>query len=481
MLFNSAEFVGFLIVVYGLYRALGRSFKAQNALLLAASYFFYGCWDWRFLGLIAFTTLVDYSVGLKLAGTDNPAARKRWLAVSVVTDLSVLGFFKYFNFFSESFNGLLRLAGLHADPLTLKIILPVGISFYTFQSLSYTIDVYKKRMEAIRFLPDYALFVSMFPQLLSGPIARARTMLPQIQSPRAMGAEQTNAALFLILWGYFKKTVIADNLALTANLIFDHYTAYHGLDLLIGALAFAVQIYCDFSGYADIARGVARLFGFELMLNFRLPYFALSPADFWTRWNISLSTWLTDYIFWPLMSTRPWKLSSKRRLEFHTYRNMLFTMLLGGLWHGASWNFVLWGGYYGTLLIVHRLIEPDPPPKNPWKQDRAMLKIAPRMALMFTLTLIGWVLFRSRSVDQIVHFFTAVGPIRSAETATLALNLVMFSLPLLLMQLWQYRSANLLVPTTLRFAPRMALYIALVLGISVFGVREASEFIYFQF
>lgn len=481
MLFNSLPFVLFFLCFYFLYRTSRRSWRVQNWLFLAANYIFYAYWDWRFLGLIALTTVVDYTVGLKIEATEEPRFRKIWLLVSLTTNIGVLAFFKYFNFFVGSMVDLLRVFGMQADDVTLKIVLPVGISFYIFQSLSYTIDVYKKRMPAVSFLPDYAMFVSMFPQLLSGPIARAKVMIPQIQAPREIRADQINAAIWLILWGYFKKAYVADNIAKTANLVFDNYSKFQGLDLLMGVLAFAVQIYADFSGYSDLARGFAKLLGFELPLNFRLPYFSLGPADFWTRWNISLSQWLRDYVFWPLMTTKAILIPGGRTTEIHTYQNMLLTMLIGGLWHGASWNFVFWGGYYGILLIIYRLIEPEPSGKNPWKQDRAWMKLVPRMVVMFALTLIGWIFFRCVTPAQIVHFLTAGGIGTSPQTFTLLRDLIFFSFPVVFIQIWQYRKANLLAPSALPLVPRIALYSLIAIGIFVFGIREHTEFIYFNF
>ncbi|NEO92828.1 MAG: MBOAT family protein, partial [Moorea sp. SIO3G5] len=300
MLFNSFIFVLFFIIVYTLYLFLNRNYKAQNILLLIASYVFYGWWDWRFLSLLALSTVVDFTVGKQLQDIKEDRKRKLLLCISLVFNLSLLGFFKYFNFFAESFSSLLQIVGLQVDWVTLTILLPVGISFYTFQTMSYTIDIYRGKLKPISNFLDFALFVSFFPQLVAGPIERATTLIPQIILPRNLNIEQINAGILLIVWGYFKKVVIADNMATIANPIFNNYTQYQGLDVLIGILAFTVQIYGDFSGYSDIARGISKLMGFELMVNFKLPYFALNPSDFWLRWHISLSTWLRDYLYIPL-------------------------------------------------------------------------------------------------------------------------------------------------------------------------------------
>jgi alginate O-acetyltransferase complex protein AlgI len=310
LLFNSFAFFLFFVVVYVLHLLLAKLFarkrvKLQNLLLLVASYIFYGSWDWRFLSLIAISTLSDFVIGKSLGRVSDltPAGRSRrkmLLACSVVVNLTILGFFKYFGFFAASAIDLLKFTGMRVNPLTLNVILPVGISFYTFQTMSYTIDIYRKRLQPTHSLLDFAVFVAFFPQLVAGPIERAANLLPQFARPRYIRVEQVNAGLFLILWGFYKKVVIADNVALIADQIFDHYTEYAGLDILLGVLAFSIQIYGDFSGYSDIARGLSRLMGFELLVNFRLPTFAVNPSDFWSRWHISLSSWLRDYLYIPL-------------------------------------------------------------------------------------------------------------------------------------------------------------------------------------
>ncbi len=347
MLFNSLEFVVFFAVVLALYSVLNH--PRQNALLLVASYVFYGAWDYRFLLLLIGTTLVDYAVGLAIDRRSDPAARRRILMFSIVANLGVLGVFKYFNFFADSLVEFAGLFGLSVSPVTLNIVLPVGISFYTFQSMAYTIDVYRGHLKPCRSLPDFALYVTFFPQLVAGPIERATHLLPQIYARRVMTAEKIGSGLSLIALGFFKKVVMADNLAPTVNEIFAKQGGYTAEEVLVGAIFFAFQIYGDFSGYTDIARGTSRVLGFELMDNFREPYFARSPSDFWQRWHISLSTWLRDYLYISLGGNRGGRLT--------TYRNLILTMLLGGLWHGAAWNFVWWGLYHGTLLVGYRWYE----------------------------------------------------------------------------------------------------------------------------
>lgn len=473
MLFNSFIFLVFFIVVYTLYLLLNSNYKAQNILLLIASYIFYGYWDWRFNALLAFSTIVDFTVGKFLQNTKEEKKRKLLLFISIFFNLSVLGFFKYFNFFAESFAGLLQVFGLEANWVTLNVLLPVGISFYTFQTMSYTIDVYKRNLQPINNFLDFALFVSFFPQLVAGPIERATTLIPQIISPRYVKLQQINAGIYLIIWGYFKKVVIADNMAIIANSVFNNYTQYQGLDILIGILAFTIQIYGDFSGYSDIARGLSKLMGFELMVNFKLPYFALNPSDFWSRWHISLSTWLRDYLYIPL--------GGNRQGTFNTYLNLFLTMLLGGLWHGAAWNFVIWGAFHGLILIIYRIFDKKPKDVEPKNAKSSYLSLLSKMLLMFILTNIGWVIFRSNSVYQIYYMLANVGFNLSDQSLIWGYDLVFFCLPLLLVQIYQYVTRDLLILTKHKPLIRVPIYAFLIIWICVFGVRESGEFIYFQF
>ena len=466
MTFNSFVFIVFFLVVYAGYLLLRRSRRAQNQLLLAASLAFYGYWNWRFLFLLLGTACIDYSVARAMETTSDPRRRRMFVSISIIANLSVLGFFKYFNFFAESFADVMSLFGsVHA--LTLRIVLPIGISFYTFQAMGYTIDVYRGVTRAEKSLLDFLVFVSFFPQLVAGPISRSGRLLTQVKAPRVIRMEQVDAGLWLLLWGYFKKVVIADNAALIAKPIFDDYASYHGLDIVIAALAFTVQIYGDFSGYTDIARGLAKLLGFDLMLNFRLPYFARDPSDFWTRWHVSLSSWLRDYLYIPL--------GGNRKGPVRTYVNLALTMLLAGLWHGAAWNYVLWGAYHGLLLIVYRAMgwNADPAVRGRWDPLR--------IAVMFVLVVIGWVFFASRSAGQIFYMLTHAGIAATGESWDRALWLALFSAPLLLVQLYQHRKSDLLAPAGLPLAARAPLYAALFLGLFLFGVRQSVEFIYFQF
>lgn len=473
MQFQSFVFLQFFLLFYSSYLLLNKNFKAQNLLLLAASYIFYGYWDWRFLSLLVFSTIVDFLVSQEIERTENQAKRKFLLSCSLIYNLSILGFFKYFNFFASNFVDVLNYLGIPANELTLKVILPIGISFYTFQTLSYTIDVYRRNLKPTKSLLDFAVYVAFFPQLVAGPIERATNFLPQISSRRKINLAQVNAGIFLILWGYFKKLVIADNIALTANPIFDNYIDYQGLDIILGILAFTIQIYCDFSAYSDIARGLAKLMGFELMINFKLPFFAINPSDFWSRWHISLSSWLRDYLYISLGGNRQGKLN--------TYRNLFLTMLLGGLWHGAAWNFVLWGVYQGLILIAYRLFDTNPEHLDPWGGKYSVPRVLGKMLLMFILANVGWVIFRSTSLEQITYLLTQGGLTLSENSLDLFRKIAFFCSPLLIVQLWQYVTRDLLIVSKVTSWISIPVYSFLLILIFIYGVRKSSEFIYFQF
>ena len=473
MQFQSFIFLQFFLLFYASYLLLTKNLKAQNLLLLAASYIFYGYWDWRFLSLLIFSTVIDFLISHRIDRTSNNKRRPLLLSLSLISNLSILGFFKYFNFFASSFTNLLDSIGIPANDITLKIILPVGISFYTFQTLSYTIDVYRRDLKPAKSILDFAVYVAFFPQLVAGPIERATNFLPQISSLRKISLSQVNAGIFLILWGYFKKLVIADNVANIANPIFDNYTQYQGLDIILGILAFTIQIYCDFSAYSDIARGLAKLMGFELMVNFKLPFFAINPSDFWSRWHISLSSWLRDYLYIPL--------GGNRRGEFNTYRNLFLTMLLGGLWHGAAWNFILWGAYQGLILIIYRLFDKQPEHLDPWSSKYPAYRVLGKMLLMFILANIGWVIFRSTSLEQISYLLTQGGLALSENSVNLLRDLLFFAFPLFIVQLCQYVSKDLLIVPKVTSWIRISIYSFFLMLIFIYGVRTSSEFIYFQF
>lgn len=474
MLFNSFVFVGFFVCVYSLYLALQNRHRAQNWLLLIASYGFYGYWDLRFLLLLLLSTGVDYLAGKNIDRTNEARSRRFWLTVSLATNLSVLGVFKYFNFFIESFTSIVENLGFNANESSLSIILPIGVSFYTFQTLSYTIDIYKRKLKPTSNLVDFALFVSFFPQLVAGPIERAATLLPQITSPRTLNSNQINAGIYLILWGYFKKIVIADNVASIVDEVFEDYLELGGLDIWIGALAFAIQIYGDFSGYSDIARGLSKLLGFDLIVNFRLPYFARNPSDFWNRWHVSLSTWFRDYVYIPL--------GGSRHGEWNTYCNLMITMTICGLWHGAAWNFVLWGLFHGILLVLHHAVRYHRGLR--WKelklQDNVWWGFMSIVATM-SLTTLGWIFFRATSVSQIVYMISHLSFVASEETLDLIADLVFFSLPLLAIQIYQGITQDLLAVTKLNRGLRITIYGLMLVWIVLFSDRDSTEFIYFQF
>ena len=345
MIFTELRFLGFLAIVLAVHWTL-RSAWTRKLWLLEASYLFYGLWDWRFLSLIFGSTALDYLVGLKLEGNDDGRSRKRWITLSVIANLGLLGVFKYTNFFLDSAIRFANALGLEASPHVLGIVLPVGISFYTFQTMSYSLDVYRRNLRAVRDPLDFALFVTFFPQLVAGPIVRAVDFLPQLEVPKFWRDVRVRACLTLFLVGYVKKACIGDNVATLVDPYFDKPGTFDALGAWTAVLYYAVQIYCDFSGYSDMAIATAGLFGYELRLNFDFPYLASSIRDFWRRWHMSLSSWLRDYLYIPL--------GGNRGSRLFQHRNLLLTMLLGGLWHGAGWNFVIWGALHGGALVVHR-------------------------------------------------------------------------------------------------------------------------------
>ena len=463
MLFNAPIFPLFFVIVYLLYRLSGH--RAQNILLLVASYFFYAWWDWRFLSLIALSTAVDYLCAQQLSR--GPPHRK-WVWLSVVVNLGILGTFKYLGWFLNEAVNALNWWGLDASPVALELVLPVGLSFYTFQSMAYTIDVYRGKVEAVRNPLDFALFVSFFPQLVAGPIERAKRLLPQIQAPRILKSEQLAEGGWLIVWGFFKKLFVADNLAVIVAQVFDEQPT-SGVHVLIGMYAFTWQIYCDFSGYTDIARGISKLMGFELSINFRLPFFAKSPREIWRRWHISLSQWLRDYLYIPLGGN---KKGPKRNAV-----NLMLTMLLGGLWHGANWTFIVWGAWHGVALAIQRVL---PSPKAALKGAAAFLAIV----ATFHFMAYGFLIFRAHDMAQVGELtgrmFTDLVT-RPSDLYALTQLLVLISLPLAL-EIAQYRRDSDL-DLVLRWPrPVQGLCVVLcVLCVVVLGSTYGQQFIYFQF
>lgn len=471
MLFNSFEFAAFFAVVVPVYWLVGH--RAQNVLLLVASYVFYACWDVRFLSLLVISTVMDYVCGLAVARFDDRRRRKLCVAVSMALNLGFLGYFKYVNFFAESLQACLARLGLNVPIGSLEVVLPIGISFYTFQSMSYVIDVYRREIEPTRNLIRFAAFVAFFPHLVAGPIMRPTTLLPQIERPRRFSVSQCQEGVYLIFWGLTKKVVIADNLGLIVNELFGRWQSIHGGQALLAIYAFAFQIYCDFSGYTDAARGIAKCFGFELALNFNLPYLATNPSDFWSRWHISLSTWLRDYLYIPL--------GGSRGPRWMTTRNLMLTMVLGGLWHGAAWTFVLWGVFHGAWLVVHRRMEPFLKRIAPEDPVHAVCWTGLRIVVTFHLVCLGWLLFRASSLEQGAGMLRAIIERPAIPTAALLGTLLACVAPLMLMQVFQFRASDLDVLQRTPWYVRSLVYTAMFYAFVIAGQFGGGQFIYFQF
>ena len=471
MLFNSPEFLLFLPIVFGLYWfVVQRDLKAQNVLLLVASYIFYGWWDWRFLGLIAFSTVVDYFVGIRVAEAPEKHIKKRWMAVSLLVNLGLLAYFKYANFFIESWVDAWAMMGVTMYASSLQVILPVGISFYTFQTLSYSIDIYRGTLKPTHSLINFAAFVSFFPQLVAGPIERASRLLPQMENKREFKYEEGVAGLRLILWGMFKKVVVADTCAIYANEIFANYTEYSGPTLMLGAVYFAFQIYGDFSGYSDIAIGTAKLFGIQLMTNFKTPYFSRDLAEFWRRWHISLSTWFRDYLYIPLGGSRVGK--------WKAVRNVFIIFLVSGFWHGANWTFIVWGGIHACLFLplllrgTNRRYTSETIGEGRWlPTGRELLG----MAWTFTMVCIAWVFFRAESVGEAMEYLGSLGT-RVTEIDLFPKRPTAYLLMLVTIEAIMRRSWEL----NARFIDFLMFFVS-ILTVSHFILDEGEQFIYFQF
>jgi alginate O-acetyltransferase complex protein AlgI len=472
MLFNTLQFALFFACVYAPYLVL--PWRAQNVLLLVASYFFYGCWDWRFLGLIALSTAIDYVCALRVAEAGTPRARRAWLGVSVATNLGILGFFKYFDFFAQSLQELARAFGLEPSVTTLNLVLPVGISFYTFQTLSYTIDVYRGRLAPCRDPIAFALFVAFFPQLVAGPIERAGRLLPQIEGARRVTLAFVTEGSWLILWGLFKKVFVADNLGRIVTAVYaDPQVASGGL-VLVAMYAFGIQIYCDFSGYSDMARGLAKVMGFDLVLNFRLPYFATNPPRFWKSWHISLTTWFHDYVYAPLTGGG---------LARGAASHVLLTMGLVGLWHGANWTYVAWGLYFALLILAHRSLLPLLRRVRPTSNAGRNAWFVTRVVVLFHLLCLGGILFRATSLSHVLeiterllfHFEMDAAAWSAME------QYARFTVLLFAVQVAQFRTDDMLVVLRAPWYVAGILYFVLYYCVVVYGVTGGQEFIYFQF
>lgn len=482
MLFNSLNFAIFLPIVFILYwYATNKNLKLQNMLLLASSFFFYACWNWHFLFLLSISIVLVYYPGKFMSASKSQKVRRLWLWLSIVFSLGFLGVFKYYNFFIESLAEMLSNVGLQANPLSLNLILPVGISFYTFHGLSYIIDLYKGRIEEEKDFVNYAVFVSFFPLLIAGPIERATHLLPQIKAPRTFNYNKAVDGLRQILWGLFKKIVIADGCAESANMIFNNSASYSGSTLVLGALFFTIQIYCDFSGYSDIALGVARLFGIELLRNFAFPYFSRDIAEFWRRWHISLTTWFRDYLYIPL--------GGSRGGTWMKIRNTFIIFLVSGFWHGANWTFIAWGALNAIYFLPLMLTNNNRNNIEIVAQGRNIptLKEFLSMLITFGITVFAWIFFRA---DSIGHAFSYISEMFSSSLLTIphytgmarALPIV-FMTGIFLIVEWfgreqQYAIANLGIKW--KRPLRYALYYAIIIAIFWFSGKE-QQFIYFQF
>lgn len=482
MLFNSIDFAIYLPIVFFLYWFVtNKNLKLQNFLIFAASYVFYGWWDWRFLSLLLFSTVVDYLVGVGLINQNNQTKRKLLLLTSLVVNLGFLALFKYYNFFIYNFITAFTFFGYHIKVNTLNIILPVGISFYTFQTLSYSIDVYKRKLEPTKDFIAFAAYVSFFPQLVAGPIERATNLLPQFYSKRTFEYDKAVDGMRQILWGLFKKIVIADNCATYANMIFNDSHSYSGSTLLLGALFFTFQIYCDFSGYSDIAIGTSRLFGFNLMRNFNYPYFSRDIAEFWRRWHISLSTWFRDYLYIPLGGSRGSLLNK--------VKNTFIIFVVSGFWHGANWTFIAWG-FLNALYFLPLLLT---------QNNRNNLDVAAKgklfpsfkefsgIIITFGLTVFAWIFFRAENIS---HAFSIIKTIFSKSLFTIpyfdamrmGLTTIVLVVILTLIE-WKGREDQYGIEKlglTWKKGYRYALYYSIIIAIFWYAGKE-QQFIYFQF
>lgn len=477
MLFNSFVFLFFLGIVIPVFYALPTK-NSRNIFLLFASYFFYGYWDWRFCSLLAITTIIDYYIGKTLYTLNDEKKRKILLSISVVANLGVLGFFKYFNFFAESFRPLVEALGGQADYLHLNIILPVGISFYTFQTMTYTIDIYRRKLIPAQNIIDFGLYVSFFPQLVAGPIERASNLLPQLSKKFAATREQVMQGFVLIVTGLFKKVMIGDAAGRIVDRIFSQPELYTSAELLSALILFSVQIYADFSGYSSIARGTAKLMGIELVKNFEQPYLSSNITEFWRRWHISLSSWLKDYLYIPL--------GGNRKGSLRTYVNLGITMVLGGLWHGASWNFVVWGGLHGLYLGIHKWLTRNKKISESFSYTgiSSLFKWVSGLILTNILVLFAWLFFRAKSfgdsgyiLNKFIHWETGEFGLRFLSiTATFVLVVMVFDI----LEYITGRHTYILKLKSLPF--KLAILTSMFLIVCVYMFQsKPMPFVYFQF
>ncbi len=477
MFFNSLAFAVFLPIVFILYWFVCNKNKSyQNALLIVASYYFYSCWDWRFLFLLIFSTFLDYYTGIQIEKSSSKTARKFWFWLSIGINLGFLGVFKYYNFFADSFSQLLNGFGFKTSPLLLHVVLPVGISFYTFHGLSYVIDIYYKRIKAEYNFVDYSLFVSYFPLLVAGPIERATHLLPQVKVKRSFDYQKAKEGVFQFVWGLVKKVVIADTCATYANAIFDNYPSMNTLSLVLGAVYFAFQIYGDFSGYSDMALGMSKLFGIDLLRNFNYPYFSRDIAEFWRRWHISLSSWFKDYLYIPLGGS-----SGGMGMKI---RNTFIIFLVSGFWHGANWTFVAWGFinalYFLPLLILNRNRSNMETVGLNW--NFSGIKVFLSMLTTFALTCLAWIFFRSKSIEAAYEYIIRMFSNRIFEIQYLENQRYNYEILLLILAfvLVEWKNRQQVEPISGKYS-YLRLSICLVAIVALGTYADYKEFIYFQF
>jgi alginate O-acetyltransferase complex protein AlgI len=527
MLFNSYTFAMFFAIFSALYWVLRPRVRVQNVLIILGSFVFYGWWDVRFLVLVIVSIAADFLFGWGASGERNrrvnilkslvflwstslivvaiagreatwilaclagytavlglalfvfenklgeTARRRAYMWASVTSNLGILGFFKYFNFFTNTFEQAAGTLGWRLTPVELSIVLPVGISFYTFQTLSYVIDCYRGQQKPASQIIEFSAFVSFFPQLVAGPIERARNLLPQFFARRSLSVDRFSSGVWLFVWGLCKKVVIADNLAPIADMIFASPRSYASTDLLAGLLAFAFQIYCDFSGYTDMARGTARLLGFELSLNFNIPYIARTPSEFWQRWHISLSSWLRDYLYIPL--------GGNREGRWKSYRNLAITMLLGGLWHGANWTFILWGAFHGSVLIVYRALGIDAKlAQSSGSKAIDTIRDTFAVAVMSVILLFSWLLFRARSMNAVSSFLVGFADLSRGDFSIWSVILPLIG-GLLVVQTVQVWKKKLEIFGTMSGIPALTSRALVVYSIVFLAAHGSRQFIYFDF
>lgn len=483
MLFTTITFIVFFIIVFVVYWfVLNNNLRLQNAFLLLVGYVFYGWWDWRFLFLLIFSSGADFLLGKKIYEAANKTIAKRWLIVSLCINLGMLGFFKYFNFFVDSFIHLFAQFGIAVSAPTLHIILPVGLSFYTFQSLTYTIDLYKKKMEPTPSMLNFFTFVAFFPQMVAGPIERARLFLPQFYHKRTFTYQMAKSGARLVLLGFFKKIVIADGLSVLVNSVYNSPHSYVGFPMLLATIFFAFQIYCDFSGYTDIAIGTAKLLGFDLTVNFLTPYFSRSLTEFWRRWHISLSTWFRDYVYIPL--------GGNRTTPLRANYNIFITFVLSGFWHGANWTFVIWGAIHGAVLIIEKTF------RRGTEENTGTFKNTLNTLLTFVIVCFAWIFFRANTLADavyiITHMFSDISQYAHIHTMALkfrgmglkvpdVVTSVLFIMILIAIESLQKNEVVCNIVRSYRLVRWPVYYLMLIVIVISATKNPAGNFIYFQF